>query len=75
MNGFRVGNLFEGNNVYTQTELDESVLAELNRMLSGETNNCERRVEITLSNITLTYSDQFGSARTAATITRIREIE
>lgn len=75
MNGFRVGNLFEGNNVYTQTELDESVLAELNRMLSGETNDCERRVEITLSNITLTYNDQFGSARTAATITRIREVE
>lgn len=86
MRGFRTGNFFteesgaftltdEENNIYTAVKFDEPVLAELNRMLSGETNDCEKRVEVTLSNITLTYSEQFGSARSAAVITGIKEIE
>lgn len=86
MRGFRVGNFFteesgaftltdEENNIYTAVKFDDSVLAELNRMLSGKTNDCEKHVEVTLSNITLTYSEQFGSARSAAVITRIKEIE
>lgn len=86
INGFRVGNLFTGetgmiiftdeeNNLFTPIKLGESVLAELNRMLSGEKSDCERRVEITLSNITLAYNDQNGSTRTKAVITGIKEIK
>lgn len=84
--GFYVGNLFTGNSgVYTYTDdeenryaaikLDESVLAALNRMLSEETGNCEKRVEVTLSKITLTYGTQPGGTQKVAVITGIREIE
>lgn len=86
MNGLRVGNLFteesgvftltdKENNIYTAIKFGEPVLSELNRMFSGETDDCEKRVEVTLSNITLTYSEQFGSARSAAVITGIREMK
>lgn len=86
MRGLRTGNFFTEetgeyvltdaeNNIRTAVKFDEAVLAELNRMLSGEKNDSEKRVEVTLSNITLTYSEQFGSARSAAVITGIKEIE
>lgn len=86
VNGFRAGNLFTEeagvftmtdaeNGLYTAVKFTEPVLAELNRMLSGETDDCERHVEVTLSNITLTYSEQFGSARSMAVITGIKEIK
>lgn len=86
MRGLRTGNFFTEetgeyvltdaeNNIHTAVKFDESVLAELNRMLSGETDDCEKHVEVTLSNITLTYSEQFGSARSAAVITEIKEIK
>ncbi|MDE7233619.1 MAG: hypothetical protein K2N29_01000 [Ruminiclostridium sp.] len=86
MRGLRTGNFFteesgaftltdEENNIYTAVKFDEPVLAELNRMLSGEKNDCEKHVEVTLSNVTLTYSEQFGSARSKAVITGIKEIK
>lgn len=86
VNGFRAGNLFTEeagvftmtdaeNGLYTAVKFTEPVLAELNRMLSGETDDCERHVEVTLSNITLTFSEQFGTARSAAVITGIKEIK
>ena len=85
-NGFRVGNFFteetgaytltdEENHIYTAVKFDEAVLAELNRMLSGETSDCEKHVEVTLSGINLVYDDQTGSMRTQAVITGIKEIE
>lgn len=85
MNGFRVGNLFteesgvftltdKENNIYTAIKFDKPVLDELRRMFSGETADCEKRVEVTLNNISLSWSDQFGTHRTIARITDIREL-
>lgn len=84
--GFFVGNLFTGESgVYTYTgdeenryaaiKLDESVLAALNRMLSEETGNCEKRVEVTLRKITLTYGTRPGGTQKVAVITGIKEIK
>lgn len=86
MRGLRTGNFFTEetgeyvltdaeNNIHTAVKFDEPVLAELNRMLSGKKNDCEKHVEVTLSNITLTYSEQFGCARSMAVITGIKEIK
>ncbi len=86
MNGFRTGNFFteesgayvvtdEENHLYEMLKFDDAVLAELTRMLSGETNDCEKRVEVTLSGINLVFNDQTGSMGSKAVITAIKEIK
>lgn len=86
MNGFRTGNYLaeesgayivtdEENHLYEMLKFNDSVLAELDRMFSGETSDCERRVEITLSGIDMVFNDQNGSMGSMAVITAVKEIE
>lgn len=61
---FYVGNL---------NELGSSDTA-LVELLDGGSANCTKKVEITLTDIVLRYSDQFGTSRASATIKSIKEI-
>lgn len=84
MSGLRVGNLFTGNTNFVELDeetgewgavgIDPAVFEKLNQILASEKADCQKWVEITLSEITLTWSDQFGTAQSKAKITDIREI-
>ncbi|MCM1334349.1 MAG: hypothetical protein NC084_04935 [Bacteroides sp.] len=85
MNGFRVGNLFTGaewgqstfdaeTGEYISVKIDEDVLKELERMFGDETGYSERRVTVTLKDISLAYSEQFGAGRCTASIAAVEEI-